>query len=409
MTVQQETVLRRRRFARILKTAFATSALISIISLTNSAMGQSSSCGVEQAYPSCGTELADPSCGCESPLIKQSSASKGPLCYRPRSLSFAEKFLKHLDRVGDQVEWEASQKGCSTCTCGHTPSTVVGGPSCGCESPSGSLAVGLPACGCGPSVPFGVPTTTRSTTLPQANQPFANNGSRAGQGGQIGLPANNAPMFPGKPKDSQALGKISDNGTISPKLEKPVTAPVPQPNAVDSSEASKSDKTIKQEPTPKAPFADAPKSNPKKPSDGRPVLKPIPTEETSSLPNESPIDSLPSAPPAELPPALPQSQDEIPDVLIDPFKDDASWKGNRNRLNGVRLISSETTNPLRTNTKPSVESQPKLLPTPHNDDVSTHDEPAPVVVKPTLINRYRSMETELNPKVNRVAVPKQRN
>lgn len=409
MTVQQETVLRRRRFARILKAAFATSALISIMSLPNSAMGQAASCGAEQAYPSCGTEFADPSCGCESPLIKQSSAPKGPLCYRPRSLSFAEKFLKQLDRVGDQVEWEAAQKNCPTCTCGNTPSMLAGGPSCGCESPSGNLAVGMPACGCGPSIPFGASTSARSMTPQQVNQPFATNGSRAGQGGQIGLPANNTPMFPGKPKDSQALGKISDNGTISPKWEKPVTAPVPQPNSIDSSEASKSDKTNKQEPTPKEPFADAPRSGSKKPSDGLPVLKPTPTEEPSSLPNESPIDSLPSTPPAALPPALPQSQDEIPDVLIDPFKDDASWKGNRNRLNGVRLISGETTNPLRAGTKPNAESQPKLLPTPHNDDAPTYDEPAPVVVKPTLINRYRSLETEVNPKVNRVAVPKKRN
>ncbi len=207
MTVQQETVLRRRRFARILKAAFATSALISIISLPNSAMGQAASCGAEQAYPSCGTELADPSCGCESPLIKQSSAPKGPLCYRPRSLSFAEKFLKQLDRVGDQVEWEAAQKNCPTCTCGHTPSMLAGGPSCGCESPSGNLAVGMPACGCGPSIPFGASTSARSMTPPQVNQPFAANGSRAGQGAKSVCQPITRQCFPVSPKTHKPLAR----------------------------------------------------------------------------------------------------------------------------------------------------------------------------------------------------------
>ena len=397
MIVLQETTLRRRHFARILETVIATSALVTIVSLPSVVMGQSPSCGFERPNPTCGVESPGPSCGCESPVLglAQAAPTKGPVCYRPRSLSFAEKFLKQLDRVGDQVEWEAARKSSSACSCGAGNTSMTFGPSCGCESASPILGPGMPACGCGPSVPFGLPSATlRNNAGANVSQPFASNSGRGGQGGQSGSSSAVAPMFPNKPKESQAMGKISDNGTVGQKMEKPVAAPVQQPSK------SKTESSVEQGTKPTAPPTGLPQAPNGSAPDGLPVLQPTPTEDNNSLPSEKQTPSLP--------PALPQSQDEIPDVLIDPFKDDASWKGNRNRLNGVRLTSGESSNPLRPMSNVASESKPKLLPTPHNDDVATTEELPPVVVKPTVINRYRSNQADFSPKVNRVAVPKMR-
>ncbi|MCU0720549.1 MAG: hypothetical protein MUC83_12645 [Pirellula sp.] len=399
----QEPTLRRRHFARILESVIATSALVTIASLPTAAMGQSPSCGIEQPNPTCGVESPDPSCGCESPLMRpsQTAPTKGPVCFRPRSLSFAEKFLKHLDRVGDQVEWEAARKSALTCSCGACDVSNAGGPSCGCESPYAIAGTSMPSCGCGPSVPFGMPIAMpRNGAGTNGAQPFVNNSGRAGQGGQSGFSANTAPMFPNIPKESQAIGKISDSGTVKPRTEKPVAAPATQPNLNKSRETSNSEKAIKQETPPTIPSAGLPRTTNNSAVDQLPVLQPTPTEDRSALPSESPAPTLP--------PSLPESQDEIPDVLIDPFKDDASWKGNRNRLNGVRLTSGESPNPLRTKSSVPSESKPKLLPTPHNDDGLSSPELPPVLVKPSVINRYRSDAAEPSPKVNRVAVPKKR-
>jgi hypothetical protein len=414
MTVLQETTLRRRHFARMLESMIATSALFTIVCLPIGAMAQSPSCGFEQPNPTCGVESPGPSCGCESPLLKpeQSAPTKGPVCYRPRTLSFAEKFLKHLDRVGDQVEWEAARKSSPTCSCGASNPASTFGPSCGCESAAPSAGAGMPSCGCGPSVPFGLPNAnSRNNASTYAVQPFANNSGRAGQGGQPGSSTSAAPMFPNKPKDSQAIGKISDNGTVGPKIEKPVAAPVPKNQKTDDAKPalvkpqlptpeSKTENAVERGTTPTTPSIGLPQTPNSSPVDSLPVLQPTPTEDNKSLPIETQTPSLP--------PALPQSQDEIPDVLIDPFKDDASWKGNRNRLNGVRLTSGEAINPLRPKTGVASESQPKLLPTPHNDELEASDELPPVLVKPKVINRYRTGTADSNPKVNRVAVPTKR-
>jgi len=421
MTVLQETTLRRRHFARMLESMIATSALFTIVCFPIAAMAQSPSCGLEQPNPTCGVESPCPSCGCESPLLKpeHSAPIKGPVCYRPRSLSFAEKFLKHLDRVGDQVEWEASRKSSPTCSCGANNPASTLGPSCGCESATPSAGAGMPSCGCGPSVPFGLPNaTSRNNASTYAVQPFVNNPGRAGQGGQPGSSASATPMFPNKPKESQAIGKISDNGTVGPKIEKPVAAPVPKNQKTDDAKPapvkpqlptpeakteipeSKTENAVERGPTPTTPSIGLPQTPNSSPVDSLPVLQPTPTEDNKSLPSENQTPSLP--------PALPQSQDEIPDVLIDPFKDDASWKGNRNRLNGVRLTSGEAINPLRPKTGVAGKSQPKLLPTPHNDDVAASDELPPVLVKQKVISRYQTGAADSNPKVNRVAVPTKR-
>jgi hypothetical protein len=397
MIVLKETTLRRRHFARILNSVITTSALVAIVSLPRASMGQSPSCGFEQPDPSCGVESSSPSGGCESPLLRpaQTVPTKGPVCYRPRSLSFAEKFLKQLDRVGDQLEWEAARNSCSTCSCSAGNIQKTFGPSCGCESAAPISGAAMPSCGCGPSVPSGLPNTmTRSGTGINPVQPFANNMGRAGQGGQANSSPSTGPMFPHKPKESQALGKISDNNTANPRIEKPVAAPIPQTNG------SMTEGTIDRGTTPTAPSTRPTLTPEGSPANRLPVLQPTPTEDSKSLPSEQQSPGLP--------PALPQSQDEIPDVLIDPFKDDTSWKGNRSRLNGVRLASGDVPNPLRAKSIGDGKSQTTLLPTPHNDDSEMSDELPPVLVKPTVINRYRSSVSDDSPKVNRVAVPKKR-
>lgn len=253
----------------------------------------------------------------------------------------------------------------------------------------------MPSCGCGPNVPTGLPNaTTRNSVGPNPPQPFASNIGGAGQGGRPNSSAGNGSMFPHKPKETQALGKISDQSAAPPKTEKPVAAPVPQVNGSRTENPiDRGGQSDVQPPTPRP--------NTERPSADRlPVLQPTPTEDSTTQPDEKQNPGLP--------PALPQSQDEIPDVLIDPFKDDASWKGNRNRLNGVRLASGDSPNPLRPKSNFAPEAQPILLPTPHNDDEEMSVELPPVVVKPTVINRLRPSTPEDSPKVNRVAVPKKR-
>jgi len=412
MTVLQKNAFRRRHFARMLESVIASYALAAMVSLPGTAMGQSPSCGCESSGPSCGAEFVGPSCGCEnSNLFPTAVPPKQPVYYRARSLSFAEKFLKQLDRVGDQIEWEASRKPSrSTCTNG-CPNTVLSScPSCGCESSSHAPFAGMSSCGVGPSIPFGSPSSSSGEGLGVTeNQPFVNKPSRAGQGGHANSPLGDAPMFPHKPKDIQALGKISDHGTISPKLEKPVAAPAPQPPQSSTTEQTtppspppftEEDGNIDNpNPAPNDfPKALAPSRN-KTTIDHLPSLRPTPTElPTSETDEPSPM----------LPSGLPQSQDEIPDVLVDPFKDDASWKSNRNRLNGVRLTAGEMPNPLRSIATTPKEAEPKLLPTPHDNEPTTYDDLPPVLVKPKVINRYRSMESEWGPTVNRVAVPKKK-
>ena len=397
MIVLQETAVRRRHFARNLKAILATSALVTIASLPGISMGQSPSCGIEQSDPSCGVESVAPSCGCEIPLLKPARTAPpgGPVCFRPRSLSFAEKFLKQLDRVGDQLEWEAARSSCLTCSCGAGNVSMTFGPSCGCESATPISGAAMPSCGCGPNVPTGLPNAmTRNGVGTNPPQPFSNNIGGAGQGGRPNSSVGNGSMFPNKPKETQALGKISDQSAVPPKTEKPVAAPVPQVNGPRTENPiDRGGQSDVQSPTPRP--------NIERPSADRlPVLQPTPTEDSTTQPDEKQSPALP--------PALPQSQDEIPDVLIDPFKDDASWKGNRNRLNGVRLASGDATNPLRPNPNGVSLSKPTLLPTPHNDDSDISDELPPVVVKPTVINRFRPSTPDDSPKVNRVAVPKKR-
>lgn len=414
MTVLQKNTLRRRHFSQKLKSVLGSTALSAMFYMASPAMGQSPTCGCEQSAPTCGVEFAGPSCGCESPVMSMGKTMPNkPVWYRPRSLSFAEKFLKHLDKVGDQIEWEAAcGTSCQSCTCAAQTAAKLYGPTCGCENAPGIPLASLPSCECGPSVPMGLPNSwSRAGQGRAQNQPFANN-ARAGQG-RASDSVGNTPMFPGRSKDVQALGKISDNGSSISKIEKPIAAPALAAPALERTQPPLSNRITPPTQSPtnsNSSSADLatpgeissprtlPQSETSTKTDWLPALQPVPTE---------PRNSLPPEPSPMFPPSLPQSQDEIPDVLIDPFKDDVSWKSNRNRLNGVRLTSGELTNPLRPIAATN-EAQPKLLPTPYDDVAVIQTELPPVVVKPKVINRYRSNNAELIPTVNRVAVPKKK-
>ncbi|XZE21887.1 hypothetical protein SH449x_001795 [Pirellulaceae bacterium SH449] len=204
-------------------------------------------------------------------------------------------------------------------------------------------------------------------------------------------------MFPDKPQDLQALGKLSDQPGAAPRMEKPVVAPAPQVPPLETSTPQSTDSRLSRPLSPPVPLP----SNHGNSVGDRPNLIPTPSDDFETRPRElsTPI----------LPPALPEAQDEIPDVLIDPFKDDASWRGKRDRMNGVRLSSGEMANPLRISTVDGVAPRPKLLPTPHDDDVRVVVEPPPVVTKPAVINRYRQLNDEMSPKVDRIAVPRKKN
>jgi hypothetical protein len=394
------------------------------------------------AEPTCGCEAAIPSCDTRYP-------TKQP-CYRPRSLSFAEKFLKKLDRAGDRIEADVNR---SQPSCGCEPAQ----PTCGCEAP---MPMGMPSCGCGPSIPFSVPSsvpTVRNVAPPVPYSPMPtipapSQGNRSVTPLDVAPPVKrtvpNDPMFPNKAIDSQARGKISDqSNTVAPK-QRPVNAPSPTP----TNEAGKVLRptpvdtpvdTVKREP-PKESTGSLPPSTHAEPAPKQTYREPFQQKQVDAPKLPEPIGLPPSSssqPSQRVPlpkpsPAdandLPQSQEEIPDVLVDPFKDDARWKSQRDRMNGIRLSSGQAKNASRGELKlgrePAVKEQaiPRLELAP--PDASVHEtgdilvlpptndqqgmviqsaflKPQPVKVKANVLRMPVETESDF-PYVKRTAVPR---
>lgn len=400
MTVPQESPLQRRHFANLLKAISAASTLTVLVSLPPTSLGQQACASCDKPLPTCGVESPNPSCGCDALWNPGYMPAPAPVCVRPRSLSFAEKILRRLDRIGDQIEYEASvSSSCACCSGGVAHPQAAGAATSGCESPGFGRGVGMPSCGCGPSVPFGIHSPMSQGQRGTHGQSFTADSSkrhgRPGQGGSTGV-SEVGPMFPDKPQDLQAIGKLSDQPGAAPRMEKPVIAPAPQVPPLETSKPQSTDSQLLSPFSPPVPLPD----NDAKSVNDRPRLLPTPSEEHEFRSSDK------SAPLS--PPALPEAQDEIPDVLIDPFKDDASWRGKRDRMNGVRLSSGEIAIPLRNSTNDGAGARPKLLPTPHDDDVGVVVEPPPVFTKPAVINRYRQWNDEMSPRVDRIAVPRKK-
>lgn len=262
-----------------------------------SVVGQEATCGCEVSAPNC-----DGSC----------SKSK-----RPKQPSIAQQFLKQFDRIGDEIEAQVRFRPTAlrwgkpaSATCG----VEIQGPSCGTE-------FGEPTCG---TELHGSPPgleVSRPKPLFQYESPTFETDPPASP---IKKRPPSTPMHPEAPTDQQALGKIKDEpgkSSIPVRRQEPAQVQQDAPPAMP--------KSAKEPFTPRIP------------------QQPPEAEQRSTSPsfNNSQSSELPSLPGATNRPAtpiglpdLPQSQDEIPDVLVDPFRDDVS-RTRRDQMNGVLQTS----------------------------------------------------------------------
>lgn len=355
----------------------------------------------------------EPTCGCETSPVCDGGCGHTQR-KKPKSLSFAEKILKHFDHVGDKIEAESrhpTTRGWTlhrrTAHCGVEANCDVEA-NCGVET--------APSCGCEP-MPTGCDCPACAIQQPMAfapaipAQPFT---SAYAFPPPVLQRAPSTPMHPNVPVEKQAIGKISDKSSSrstapsqppaqlpvrktdpiatpkEPLPEAPVQA-MPMPQALN--EPLDAPKPIIEKAEPTAPISSPLRSEkspepfqprfPKGTTDA-PSLRDIPSqlnppkESTESVLETRPVtrqpaSQLPSSglppanlspgdfPPAGLPPAsLPSSTGrELPDVLVDPFEDDVTWQGKRRQMNGIRLtVGPGNTNPA---SMPALEKEPTKL------------------------------------------------
>ena len=225
--------------------------------------------------------LKSPTCGCES---ETGPGPKQSYCKCVPKPSLGEQLLSHFDKVGDRIEARAKTP------CNGQCDQVARGrynlcPTCGCESPQG------PSCGC----EFNTIQPSRVAA------PFQYSHSKT----------VTARPFPGDPSRS-AIGSIGD---------KQINKPVHNDQLVNT-------------PVPPAPNSTIPLI----------PIERIPVEQRRSTPV---LTDLSDPPPAWAPDPMPlketnpmtPTESKLPDVLVDPFKDDVSFRGTRQRMEGILLTS----------------------------------------------------------------------
>ncbi len=334
------------------------------------------------------------SCECDSP---KAGTSCSRCASHPRKLSIAEEFLRQFDRLGDRIEARANQGhahcihktaectanvgssnqpvkscNCPDCSAGHhegTDSTST--PSHSKGQASGTIS-DVPHDKLNPPVRKESPAPSDSKSAPATQNPSA------------------SPLHPNVPPERQATGKIRDTeADVLPS--KPVKAPsdkelpdltrIPIPPA-RKLESPPQDIPVTIPDTP-APF------EPRFPT-GEPKLKSIDETQLQSI-DEDPIpkpkipknfgkpnsDNTPTSlplPNSELR-RVPDNEPQIPDVLIDPFKDDVSRYDKQANTDGIRLSSGQANNPsnkLRDERNRSTTNPLRLkdIPTLHQDHVA---------------------------------------
>jgi hypothetical protein len=329
------------------------------------AIGSCTTISIVNACDKCGSQATNrgPTCGCEtSPNIacdapKASCKTCGP--------SFAEKFLKKLDQAGDRFEASQRQKKAGLCDpCfAHTDqlprffhansTSNNSGPSCGFE----------PSCGCEST---NVISTVPSSTLPYPAlvpvHPIP--GSLGSVGDQHSSPARVMPMpvpspFKEAPQSQRMMEPTRDSGL--PRILEPdsstMTPPLRQPFESRPSTPSRRLPADEAPPVPKGL-----------------VPSPFKSFAPESLPPDSnpfgATDLLPSRTPAIVPapnvePVVPDFEQSLPDVLVDPFKDDVSAR-NQGAVHSAIQLSSTRRTPqpsllLRSPAKKNERSSPPLI------------------------------------------------
>jgi hypothetical protein len=275
-----------------------------------------------QACDKC-SGMSAPSCGCELPSCKHSGPKP---CNCVRKPSVGELILGHFDRVGDQIEARAKKRGKGAKSCCES----LQGPSCGCESAQGPTcgceAPKSPSCGCEicsrtdnvQSIPVKLPPIQSALLHPNAGHT-----APAAKGVLVDKESNVSPPPIGKQPIAKKQGldtSVNSGEPSDPKVQRvPFEHRTPPSNSTNRIPAVETGPNT------------TPPSIPN-------VLKTIPTD----------------IPPAWTPNALPPkaksttpTDSKLPDVLVDPFKDDLSSKGQNKSL--IQLTSDRqiATNSLR--------------------------------------------------------------
>lgn len=320
---------------------------------------------------------SDPACGCETSTLPQRCS-----CKRTTSLSFAEKILKRLDQIGDQIEGKTcrSTRACEVASCDVVSAKD---PSCGCEPcdvrPACDATINAKVLNCGPHSKAAVGSIG---DVPRTEH---------------GIKATLPPIV--RPSDS--------GHALAPKTD---TNPSSVPTGT---------KDVVSQETTSQPAAESPE----------------PRRTPFSQPPQRTIQNAPSAPTPSTPQSLPSdsSAQPLPDVLIDPFKDDPSAEVPLPGDDGVQLTSGRKNSlrsPFKTSTtatKPSRASEAAPIPmtkaqravhesgssVPNRYKNSSIDravipsaffEAAPLVKSAPVKTSARSTE-ELTPSVGRIPVP----
>ena len=241
-----------------------------------------------------------PSCGCETANPK-TVEPKTCGCKCTPTTSLGEKILSHFDRVGDRMEAKAAKSHKDQCD--QNPRGRLGlNPTFGCESPIG------PTCGC--ESPRG--------PLPPIVSRFQGDSSHFAYG-SIGdkqlKPTPTTQVSP--PKEIRA-----NPGPQKPLVTTPVTPLSPEPSVqrvpFEQKSAANSINRIP-----------ANEIGPTVPSNAN-TLKPVHSDPPPSWNANTKLSPTAS-------PASPASK--TPDVLVDPFKDDVSFRGTRDKMEGILLTS----------------------------------------------------------------------
>ncbi|MCE3015635.1 MAG: hypothetical protein ACK56W_21910 [Pirellula sp.] len=350
---------------------------------------------------------------------------------RPKQPSIAQKFLKQFDRIGDEIEAQARYRP-SAIRKGTSVSASYGvetqAPSCGTE-------IVEPTCG----MESYRPPTSQGMTKPM---PLYQHESPSFQTDPPAAPIKKrspaTPMHPQASPEQQARGKIKDNPvmpSVPVRRQEPAKLQEPEP----TNEVNPQEPQVQNRNTPvvtpeapvalpqsvKEPFAPRLPHASSKPADR--LISPSQNIPQSS-PELPPQPGLPVGPTTPIgSPNLPQSQEEIPDVLVDPFRDDVSWRTRRDQMNGVLQTSGSVkertepaaaiATPMRLRAVPvqEIEETPKSVISigpsfdPNGSFVVTSSYIESVPVRVHTVKRHVSeTRDEMTPFVNRTSVPRKK-
>lgn len=347
----------------------------------------------------------EPGCGCETNRAKPGFSSK-PTCSTCKPAcgpSFAEKFLKKLDEAGDR--FEASRRKVKSGKCeacfqqsevrNFAPKHRVATPSCGCES-----------CATETMPTFDPYVNTRPST-PAASE-------------VIGDQRLKTPRQELSKSNNQETAKSSQEPAV---VRSPFEPRIPtSPQAVSQNPPPLLKRSDMQKPVSRIPVEDSDLSSKvlgaSPPSIDNTVQPPFKSVEPTKIPLTTPV--VPNLP-------------ALPDVLVDPFKDDPSVFHNAPEPESIQLTSARRvkSNGLRLRAPNVTEGKdldaPEILTPSQRKALGAENGKAPgaevkqeinpvvpiayhetVPVRVTVRSKAPATDDGDQPRVGRIAVPRQR-